>query len=82
MLGIVEEDEEEMKVARLRRAEPLARAAATRDKVLIDADRVREVPDASGYWRRRLRDGDVVIVEEEEQQQYQRAVPRHQEGAQ
>ena len=53
-----------------------------RTKVLIDADRVREVPDTSGYWRRRLRDGDVVIVEEEEQQHCQRAVPRHQEGAQ
>ena len=53
-----------------------------RTKVLIDADRVREVPDASGYWRRRLRDGDVVIVEEEEHPHRHRAVPRHEEGAQ
>jgi Protein of unknown function (DUF2635) len=27
---------------------------------------VRDVPDNSMYWRRRLRDGDVVAVEEPE----------------
>lgn len=29
-------------------------------KALMSPDQVREVPDTSLYWRRRLRDGDVV----------------------
>ncbi len=46
----------------------LAEGRALRDphtKQLMSADREREVPDTSLYWRRRLRDGDVVLVEEE-----------------
>lgn len=31
-------------------------------KQLINPGDVRDVPDTSLYWRRRLRDGDVVMV--------------------
>lgn len=45
----------------------LAEGRALRDPVthmLMEPDQVREVPDSSLYWRRRVRDGDVVVVEE------------------
>jgi hypothetical protein len=61
----------------------LAPGRALRDPVTrqpIPADQVRQVPDTSTYWRRRLRDGDVVLVED--QPAPTRRVPRHhEEGA-
>jgi hypothetical protein len=44
----------------------LAEGRALRDpttKHLMKPDDVRDVPDGSLYWRRRLRDGDVVRVD-------------------
>ena len=44
----------------------LAEGRALRDpqtKQLMSPDQVRDVPDTSFYWRRRLRDGDVVRVD-------------------
>ena len=58
----------------------LAEGRALRDpqtRQLMHPDRVRDVPDTSLYWRRRLRDGDVVLIEDEPQPH--RRVPRHQE---
>jgi hypothetical protein len=49
----------------------LAPGRALRDpqtKVLMQPDEVRDVPDNNFYWRRRLRDGDVVAVEAEHHQ--------------
>lgn len=45
----------------------LAEGRLLRDPVtkqLMSPDQVREVPDTSFYWRRRLRDGDVVRADE------------------
>jgi hypothetical protein len=49
----------------------LAAGRALRDPVtrqLMGPDQVREVPDTSTYWRRRLRDGDVVLIEDQPQE--------------
>lgn len=45
----------------------LAEGRLLRDPVtkqLMNPDQVRDVPDTSLYWRRRLRDGDVVSAED------------------
>ena len=45
----------------------LAEGRALRDpqtRQLMSPDEVRDVPETSIYWRRRLRDGDVVAVSE------------------
>lgn len=45
----------------------LAEGRALRDprtRQLMRPDEVREVPDTSFYWHRRVRDGDVVVVED------------------
>lgn len=44
----------------------LAEGRALRDPTthaLMKPDEVREVPDTSMYWRRRLRDGDVIAAD-------------------
>jgi hypothetical protein len=45
----------------------LAEGRALRDpttRALMRPDEVRDVPETSLYWRRRLRDGDVIPVED------------------
>jgi hypothetical protein len=57
----------------------LAPGRALRDpqtKVLMQPDEVREVPDNSIYWRRRLRDGDVTAVRERQHHDQERAHTR------
>jgi hypothetical protein len=61
----------------------LAEGRALRDPVtkqLMRPDQVRDVPVTSLYWRRRLRDGDVVPADDQPAAA-QRRVPRHEEGA-
>lgn len=44
----------------------LAEGRALRDPTthaMMKPDEVRDVPDTSMYWRRRLRDGDVVAAD-------------------
>jgi hypothetical protein len=44
----------------------LAEGRALRDpttRAMMKPDEVRDVPDNSIYWRRRLRDGDVVAAD-------------------
>jgi hypothetical protein len=60
----------------------LAAGRALRDPVtkqLMPADQVREVSATSIYWRRRLRDGDVVVVEDTPRPRPQQRAPH--EGA-
>lgn len=44
-------------------------------KALMSPDQVRDVPDTSLYWRRRLRDGDVVRADDAPA--VRRAAPHH-----
>jgi len=42
-------------------------------KQLMNPGDVRDVPDNSMYWRRRLRDGDVVLADPPAQHHHRRA---------
>ena len=54
----------------------LAEGRALRDpttRQLMRPDEVRDVPETSLYWRRRLRDGDVIPAGEGPAQHHRRA---------
>jgi len=54
----------------------LAEGRALRDpqtRQMMRPDEVRDVPETSLYWRRRLRDGDVISVGEGHAQHHRRA---------